>query len=252
MLIPAIWYALLVIPAVTVVTVLYPRVPLYKFRVRNWPWFKWRGGELTATLSADVHMRNENYVKTDVHALAFDLYFPNWDGTMHHIGHVRDRAHFKASEEWKAFNTTILTPETPLWTMQARQAFDTQDEVHLRIPPRQLMKSMGHLLWQAIRGYGTLTLPSTGVIHAKASSSAKVTISIICNNTLNVFTMAVEGNECVMNKLASGWNHIDTEIHRLRTLQLKPAEESVLKSKEMIPILQKAIREDQLDALFLI
>jgi hypothetical protein len=252
MVLPAIWAILFAIPAITVVTVLYPKVPLYQFRVRNLPWFRWRGGELTAKLSADVHMHNDNYMKTDIHALAFDLYFPNWNGQMHHIGHVRDRAHYKASEEWKAFNTSIVTPEVPLWTMNARQSFVTQDEVHLRIPPRQMLKSMGHLIWQIIKGGGSLTVPSTGVIHVKASSSAKVTISIMCNNTLNVFTMAMEGNECVMNKLATGWNHIDTEIHRLRRLQLQPVETSILKKKEMTPMLQKALRHDQLDALFLV
>ena len=255
MVVHAVWYALLVLPAMFMVHELMPKVPLYKVRVTNFPWLWWRGGELQTTLKTDVHMDNVNYVKTDIHAIAFDVYFPNFDGTMHHIGHVRDRAHYMASAEYNT--AAITTPEKPLWTMQARKTFQTQEDMHMRVSPKQIMKSMGHLLWQAIKGRGIVTLPATGVAHVKASNSAKVTISMICDNELNVFTMNMEGRKCTLDKLATGWIHMDDEADRLRahTLKLSPLKDgSILPDnlQELTPVLQKAIRQEQLDALFLV
>lgn len=258
MVVHAMWYALLVLPGMFLVHELMPKVPLYKVKVTNLPWLSWRGGEIQTTLKADVHMDNVNYVKTDIHAIAFDVYFPNFDGTLHHIGHVRDKAHYKASTEYKTVNTTnIATPETPLWTMHARKTFKTHDDMHMRVPPKQMMKSMGHLLWQIFSGRGLISMPATGVAHVKASNSAKVTISMICDNELNVFTMNMEGRKCTLDKLATGWIHMDDEADRLRahTLQLKPIEDgSILPEKieALTPVLQKAIRQEQLDALFLV
>lgn len=254
-MIPAVWYALLVVPAVMIGTLLYPKVPLYVFRVRGFPWTKLRGGELHSTLQADVRMQNENYLKTDIHALAFDLYFPSFDGEMHRIGHVQDRAHYKASLDYPPHHPMMTaTPEKPMWTILPRSAFETQDELHLRIPPSQLMKSMGHLLWQALKGWGSLQIPTTGVIHVKASNSAKVTISIMCENTLNVITMAMEGNKCVMNRLATGWISLGDEVERLRSVQLASPSFNLEndKSKELTLVVQKAMHQEQLNAIFLV
>ena len=252
-MIPVVYYALLLIPALTVVHVLMPRVPLYEFRVRSLPLFSLRGGELQTVIKADVLMQNDNFVKTDIHAIAFDLYYPTWDGTLHHIGHVRDRAHHMAStSEYNTLNTT--TPETPLWTMHARQSFQTRDEVHLRVPTRTMVKSLGHLLWQLMRGGGLITVPSSGVAHVK-SSSAKVTISMTCDNTLNALTMKLEGRQCTLSKLASGWLDMDDEADRMRwqTLQLKPRDGSIVPEKiKRLPMLQKAIHQEQMDAIFFV
>lgn len=254
----AVYYALLILPAMFMVHELMPKVPLYKVQVKNWPLLFWSDGDFVTTLETNVVMDNVNYVKTDIHAIAFDVYFPNFDGTLHHIGHVRDKAHYKASTEYKTIDTTsIPTPETPLWTMHARKQFQTSDQMHMRVPPMQMLKSIGHLLWQAIKGRGKIRMPATGVAHVKASNSAKVTISMTCDNELNIFTMNMEGRKCSLDKLATGWIHMDDEADRLRahTLRLKPIEDgSILpeKLRPLTPLLQKTIRQEQLDALFLV
>ena len=256
MVVHAIWYALLVLPALFVVHELMPKVPLYSVQVTNFPWLSWRGGEIQTTLKANVHMDNVNYVKTDIHAIAFDVYFPTFDGTLHHIGHVRDKAHFKASTEYKTVNVT--TPETPLWTMHARKSFQTHDDMHMRVPPKEMLKTIGHLLWQAVKGRGLITMPATGVAHVKASNSAKVTISMICDNEFNVLSMSMQGRKCTLDKLATGWIQMDEEADRLRAhaLRLTPTidEGSILPEKieELTPVLRRAIHQEQLDALLLV
>jgi len=141
--------------------------------------------------------------------------------------------------------------------MHARKTFNTHDDMHMRVPPMQVAKTIGHLLWQAIKGRGIITMPATGVAHVKASNSAKVTISMICDNELNVFTMNMHGRKCTLDKLATGWIHMDDEADRLRahTLQLNPMQDgSILPDKitSLTPVLQKAIRQEQLDALLLV
>lgn len=258
MVVHAVWYALLVLPAMFMVHELMPKVPLFNVQVMNLPWLSWKSGEIHTTLKADVHMENVNYVKTDIHAIAFDVYFPTFQGDMQHIGHVRDKAHYKASTEHKTIDTkSITTPETPLWTMHARKTFKTQDDMHMRVPPKQMLRSIGNLLWQAIKGRGIITMPATGVAHVKASNSAKVTISMICDNEMNVFTMNMQGRKCTLDKLVTGWIHMDDEADRLRahTLRLTPTDDgSILPEKleALTPVLQKAIRQEQLDAIFLV
>jgi hypothetical protein len=95
------------------------------------------------------------------------------------------------------------------------------------------------------------------VAHVKASNSAKVTISITCDNEFNVFTMNMQGRKCSLDKLATGWIPISEEANRLRahTLRLKPVEDgSILpeKLRPLTPFLQKTIRQEQLDALMLV
>lgn len=266
MVLPVIWYALLALPAMYMVHELMPKVPLYSVQVMNFPWLTWHGGEIQTTLQTNVIMENVNYVRTDIHAISFDVYFPNWDGTLHHIGHVRDKAHYLASTQYKTLHNMnnaslthaiIPTPETPLWTMHARRQFQIYDDMHMRISPFAIFKSIGHLLWQLIRGKGTITIPATAVAHVKASNSAKVTISITCDNEFNVFTMNMQGRKCSLDKLATGWIPISEEANRLRahTLRLKPVEDgSILpeKLRPLTPFLQKTIRQEQLDALMLV
>lgn len=231
MLVTGLISGLVILP--TLFHFLQPRVPLYQFSVNKLPWFRFRtthtnldAFHLQTVLHANVVMQNDNYVTTAVHALAFDLYFPDWDGTLHNIGHVVDQNQWiSALEEEDSKNEAVWKNETvtslksyakPMWIMNARQAFETTDQVHLTLWLRKLWYTLTHLTWQTIRRGGTLSMPSTGVIHVKAAHASKLTVSMICDNHLNTWTMQMDGRKCAMHKLSTGWVDIQEEAERMR------------------------------------
>jgi hypothetical protein len=92
----------MVLPAVVVAlvtsAVLYfnsPRFPFYqittlrllKFDVWNLLWRQ----TITATVEAEVEMENANFIWSQVHATAVDMYYPDWHGRIQLLGNLQDK-----------------------------------------------------------------------------------------------------------------------------------------------------------------
>ena len=59
-------------------------------------------------------------------------------------------------------------------------------------------------------------IPTTGVMQVKASSSTPITMSMICDNSLNIFTRVMVGVECSMNSIDIGWLELDGTSDKLQ------------------------------------
>jgi hypothetical protein len=183
-----------------------PKVPLYEFQVLWPPLFLPTGwNELSATLYAHVELQNDNVVRTNVHAASFDLFFPDWDHHLVHFGHVQDLAQYQ-------HNAT--SPEA-IWSMAPHNLFSTQDSVRLQIPLSNLLTILSHLLYQAVIGGGVIHLPSTGVVHIKAPH-AKLTMAMICDTTLHLVTMKMEGKACAIQHLTPGWKVMQDQVRMMQ------------------------------------
>jgi hypothetical protein len=200
-----------------------PKVPLYEFQVLWPPLFLPTGwNELSATLYAQVELQNDNVVRTNVHAASFDLFFPDWNNNLVHFGHVQDLAQYQHN----------ATSNDAIWSMAPHKLFSVKDSVRLRIPLSSLITILSHLLYQAATGGGVLHLPSTGIVHLKAPT-AKLTMAMICDTSLNLITMKMQGKACVMKHLTPGWKHMEEQVktmqhHALHTLKWNPDTWSVL------------------------
>lgn len=180
-------------------------------------------------LHAKVRLHNDNFIAIDVHTLAFDLFYPSsFGGELTHIGRVFDGKRKHRTE--KCVEDKICRKENeldqPFWALQPRSEFETTDNVFATLSLWGLLRTIFSLLWNIFQGGGKLVIPTTGVMQVKASSSTPVTMSMICDNSLNVWTLELVGVECTLNSLDVGWRGtLDGAIDKLQKevlLTLKP------------------------------
>lgn len=219
-------------------SVFQPRLPQYSFRVRSLvpKWSKRR-----VQVGAGVKMHNDNYVAIDIHALSFDMFYPDWKGSLQHIGHVHDvkqqpqeeQAIITAAESSSSQLGTTEQQEqadddssSPLWALQPRQSFETMDTVLMQPPTAMSLSLISNLSWDLLKLGGKLNLPSSGVIHLKANRQVPLTLSILCDNLLNTWTMELEGRSCTMDAMELGWMNMQNSVQRLRQKVLLQQQDS--------------------------
>ena len=205
-----------------------PRLPNYHLKIIKPPMPSFVQGELMTQLHAKVRLHNDNFISIDVHTLAFDLFYPSsFGGELTHIGRVFDGKRKHRTEE--CLEDKVCRKENeldqPFWALQPRAEFETTDNVFATVSFWGLLRTILSLLWNIIQGGGKLVIPTTGVMQVKASSSSPVTMSMICDNSLNVWTLELVGVECTLNSLDVGWKELDGTIDKLQEevlLTLKP------------------------------
>jgi hypothetical protein len=212
-----------------------PRLPIYRLQVQNFPVLKWIRGELKTKLRTVVQLHNDNYVQIDVHALSFDVFYSDWSGALTHIGSVQDKnqivqlalpptttlsspsATAIATKTNKKKKSCILPSKVPLWKIGPRANFSITDDLYLAPSIQQMIRTLPSLLVGLWRGGGaSLVVPTTGVAHIKASSSAPFTVSIVCDNLVDTWSMQILGFECALKQLHPGWLDLEQAVESLR------------------------------------
>jgi hypothetical protein len=218
-----------------------PRLPIYKLQVLDFPAIQWIRGELKTRLRTNVSLHNENYVQIDVHALSFDAFYSDWSGDLTHIGSIQDKNQIgqlqlalPSKTKTPSFAMAVAAPETirnksskrksrvkpskePLWQIQPRANFSITDDLYLAPELQQMIFTLPSLLRGLGRGGGTsLIVPTTGVAHIKASSSAPFTVSIVCDNLVDTWSMQILGFDCALKQLHPGWLDLEKAVESLR------------------------------------
>jgi hypothetical protein len=205
---------------------LNPRLPKYSFRIHALvP--KWVNKRFGAKLEAGIKLQNDNYMHIDIHALSFDLFYPDWKGSLNHIGNVQDKHQQQQLQQQEQLQVqsqqhrpgaviteTLLKSSPPLWAMKPRAAFETNDEVLLQ--PAGGIGVMTSLSWDIVKHWGTVMVPSSGVIHVKANSRIPLTLSILCDNELQTWSMEMQGVTCELQSLDLGWIDLPEAVLKLR------------------------------------
>ena len=110
-----------------------------------------------------------------------------------------------------------VSHKPPLWEMLPRQLFETVDHVFMEPYNVGHVGVMTSLSWDILKsGFGTLQIPSSGVIQVKANKKLPLTMSIICDNILNTWTMTMSGVSCELSNIELGWNNMESAISKLR------------------------------------
>lgn len=225
------------------VHLLKPKLPTYRFQIQKMA-PKIINRTFKAKLGADVQMENHNYVHIDIHALSFDLFYPDRTGSLNHIGHVHDKEQGKQQQQQQndvptqqvdKVKTTFAPgklattandeqeeemPSPPLWALSPRQLFETTDEVMLQPAGNwRVLSSLAYDMW---KHWGTLQVPSSGVIHLKvAKSRVPVTLSILCDNVLDAWSMEMQGIDCELHAMELGWLDLSQAVEKLRNVVVK-------------------------------
>ena len=216
-----------------------PRLPRYSFRILKFPWLQRVNGQFKTRLFSKVGLRNDNYVPIDVHALSFDLFYPDWKGSLAHIGHVHDTKQVASpirkkrlgndstsatsdlNSQLSILTETIVNQNAPLWALSPRQTFETTDEVFMQ-PAGFNFRVVSSLGWDLFQQGGTLLIPSSGVIQVKAANAKiPLTLSILCDNRLDAWTLEMQGLECELDALELGWKNMAESVKTLRSTVLQ-------------------------------
>jgi hypothetical protein len=218
-------------------TFVKPRLPVYRLQVHGLPTLKRLKGEWTTQLPTRVRLFNENYLPIDVHALQFDIFVTHAaDGSLQHVGHIQDRHQQDLSAEYlqHAISPSCLAEPTPppppssspfdnsttnpaVWQIGSRTDFDCNDQMYLKIPSlRNMLSAARHLLVHFWRSSGRfLVLPTTGVAHIQVPAM-QATISLICDNFINTWTMQVEGIECSLRQVQAGFVSLEQAAAKIK------------------------------------
>jgi hypothetical protein len=108
------------------------------------------------------------------------------------------------------------TRKSPMWSLNPRSDFIIDDRMYMIMYGGA--STMMSLSYDAVRNLGgTIQVPLTGVLHLLANGIVPITLSIICNNDVETFSLTVNGRNCELDNLIPGWKEMDQESSRLRS-----------------------------------
>jgi len=199
-------HCVVVLALVGMYQILKPRLPQYTLRIRTvFPTFL-KNATLAYQMGSDVQMHNHNFVSIHIHALTFDLFYPDWNNRLHHVGQVTDARQQEDPEE---------DFDSPIWVLPPRQDFQTLDNVIMI--PKGGASVMSSLSWDLLQNRAILQVPLSGIIHVKANGKIPVTMGMICDNLVDVWNMEVQGLSCTIDSVKPGWSDMAEAGEHLRS-----------------------------------
>jgi len=236
--VPLVWLFGGLFAGAAVQQVLKPRLPAYRLDIRPWddPWaalaqhvrvdnHNQKAAGLASAVPAAVSFFNDNYLNLDVHALWFDLFYMDWDGKLQHIGEIRDRQQIERGASSSSLSTSssrnnsTKTTKMPLWSIPGRSQFAIKDTLYIGSlwSCAMGMLTNSRFYYSLYKGAGHVAMPTTGVAHLRANGQAKLTVSFVCDNIINTWTLSVQGVDCTLRELAPGWTNLTLATDSLRT-----------------------------------
>jgi hypothetical protein len=209
---------------------LKPRLPLYSITpllLKQLPTVRKIDNSWAIVILSEVEFFNENFIHLDVYSLMFDIidvFETSTVGIKNNTSSPTVQKRILGTAIAKHQPETTETSIKPIWSISARSKFTAQTVLQIRLSFYDLISSISSLVSRAWSGNGQITLPTTGIVHVKVSPASTLskqiavamTLGIICDNTLNAFSMQVFGAHCVMQKIHLGWMNIDVAASSLR------------------------------------
>lgn len=241
MVLPLVWVFGAVFAGTAVQQVLKPRLPAYQLDVRilqdpvtaatQHVWIA--QGSYYSAVPAAISFFNENFLNLDVHALHFDLFYMDWDGRLERIGELKDRQQVEqrqqqdlatsSSAERRHNHNNTQTSTAPLWSIPGRANFTVHDTLYVGSLWSCLKGMMfnSRFYWSLWKGGGHLALPTTGVAHVRANGQARLTVTFVCDNLVDTWTLRVQGVDCQLRQLSTGWTNMTHSTDQLRAYAIE-------------------------------
>ena len=181
--------------------------------------------ELNAKFLAGISVENSNLVGAEIHSALVDLYYPDWDGSMQHIGYVEEANKIFQNMEngtWTTEND-ISNPPQPIIKVHPRNiSISEPDMISIfiqKIRPNTYLNIMKNVY----KNWGSIDILSSGVAHVKSPLGISLSLGVICDNTINLFSfpLKVIGKECIIDGVNPGWTTINEHSERIRVKALK-------------------------------
>mmetsp|Transcript_25783 Transcript_25783/g.61072 ORF Transcript_25783/g.61072 Transcript_25783/m.61072 type:complete len:327 (+) Transcript_25783:352-1332(+) len=109
-----------------------------------------------------------------------------------------------------------LRKQPPMWSLGPRSDFVMDDTMYMALYGEA--SAILSLSYDSLINLGgTIHVPLTGVMHIVANGVVPVTLSIICDNELDTWSLTVNGLNCELNNLLPGWKDMGEESSRIRS-----------------------------------
>lgn len=182
----------------------------------------------SAKILAGVKIENANFMGVDLHATIVDIYYPDWNGDLKHVGVLKETSNdtgenvcLKKNQEDEnadlmedddekndhgiclpAINSTM-----PFFTIQPRStSISKSDAVTI------VVNDVGagvylNFIKDAIISRGSMDIYVSGVAHVKSPLGIPLSLGIICDNVVNLlkFPIQIIGKSCIVGSVSTGW-----------------------------------------------
>ena len=129
---------------------------------------------------------------------------------------VSDSANGDAKRKTNRRQNKRLRKQPPMWSLGPRSDFVMDDRMYMTLYGE--VSAILSLSYDSLINLGgTIQVPLTGVMHIVANGVVPVTLSIICDNELDTWSLTVNGLNCELNNLLPGWKDMGEESSRLRS-----------------------------------
>jgi len=168
---------------------------------------------LSADMEVSVEIENENFVGVEIHATFVDLYYPDWNGELRHIGDMTDKY---------SLNNGIIS------NMFAWASKDIDTSIDgVRVPPRKTSSKPYNLLsiknmtastilnvvQNALQSGGTIDMSFSLITHVKSlinenqAGLVPLTLGLMCNNKINALAIVpqIVDRNCSIELVQPGW-----------------------------------------------
>jgi len=194
-----------------------PRLPQFSFQVQKLYPTLLHDSTPAFNVGANIKLHNGNFITAAVHAFTFDLYYPDWEEKLRHIGQVTDVRQKQSPVENSNNKTSSKKDDDPIWVLSPRKDFEVIDDV-MMVPTNAGTKVFSSLSWDVFKKSGVIQVPLSGVFHIKANGKIPLSMSMICdNNILDTWKMEFQGVSCHMDSFGLGWTNLTKESERLRS-----------------------------------
>ena len=98
-------------------------------------------------------------------------------------------------------NRGLLRKKPPMWSLKPRSDFVVDDKMFMALYGSEASAMVTLSYDSLINLGGAIQVPLTGVMHIVANGVVPVTLSIICDNELDTWSLTVNGLNCELNNL---------------------------------------------------
>lgn len=174
--------------------------------------------EISADIEIVVEIENANFVGVEIHATYCDLYYPDWNGELRHIGDMTDK--------YDNANTGLMS-NLFVWNSNENVTSVSDSNNGVKLPPRKSstkpynllsIKNMSpstylNTIYNAIQSGGTIDMSFSLLAHVKSlvnenhSGLVPLTLGLMCNNKINTLSIVpqIVDRNCSIEFIQPGW-----------------------------------------------
>ena len=234
----------------SILFIIAPRMPLYEVKSLRitgvgFSIFDWT---ISAKLQAGVQIENANFVGADLYKTVVDLYYPDLNGELRHIGYLTEtqnvnnvdvescRIQNKESDESlmqqqtstkdkKDYDICLQEKDnhSPIFTIHPRGISISEADA-LSINVENVSPSVAlNLVKDAIKLRGSLDIFISGVAHVKTPLGIPLSLGVFCDNAVNLLQIPFQivGKTCVVRSISTGWSGLKEHATEIRESALQ-------------------------------